>query len=433
MIQDPTSPKLAPELFDIVIDFLHDDHVTLHNCSLTCRAWLPSCRFHLFRSVSTPAEGGSLHALNRLIKRSPYISQYIKELSVELSVESEILPFVSIAGHLEAVEVLDIKYNSSTLEKIRPADLTGIEPVRTLKMSGLTDSATIITVFINFFTVFRHVQELWLDTDLCYTYPILEKYNFDSLANSLAALHLRRIQASDTALEVLLPCLRLRPMDDVVEFRVVRESMSPRYDQISEALPFMAQSLEGFVLNFINDRRRDPDDLVVAANDSFKACPLLERLVLYIKCRDINHFADQFQCITDTQIRYIDLIIGIHDDIEHLQCMQDLVGVLEDTSHFSLLHHLSITLRPNQPDLMVEDVRKRMPEFLTPNIFDGLRVRGVMVTLKLTNDNTPIRWTKHHTGLALNSCRPLIYSPIVPFHGVAMADLIPTICLPHRH
>jgi hypothetical protein len=37
------------ELVDWILDFLHDDISTLQVCSLVCKAWLPTARFHLFR------------------------------------------------------------------------------------------------------------------------------------------------------------------------------------------------------------------------------------------------------------------------------------------------------------------------------------------------------------------------------------------------
>ncbi|KAF8056527.1 hypothetical protein FPV67DRAFT_1677915 [Lyophyllum atratum] len=42
---------LPPELTDIIIDYLFSDVRALKACSLVCKAWLPSCRCHLFRSI----------------------------------------------------------------------------------------------------------------------------------------------------------------------------------------------------------------------------------------------------------------------------------------------------------------------------------------------------------------------------------------------
>jgi hypothetical protein len=43
--------RVSVELIDWVLDFLHDDFDTLKNCSLVCKAWLPTTRLHLFESV----------------------------------------------------------------------------------------------------------------------------------------------------------------------------------------------------------------------------------------------------------------------------------------------------------------------------------------------------------------------------------------------
>jgi hypothetical protein len=44
-----TFPALFPlETIDMIIDYLHDDKLSLAACSLGCRQWLPSTRFHMF-------------------------------------------------------------------------------------------------------------------------------------------------------------------------------------------------------------------------------------------------------------------------------------------------------------------------------------------------------------------------------------------------
>ncbi|KAJ6484337.1 hypothetical protein C8R47DRAFT_980974 [Mycena vitilis] len=55
----PTTPlprsitsRLAPELYDHVLDEFHSSKTTLSTCSLVCQAWLPICRHHLFSSVN---------------------------------------------------------------------------------------------------------------------------------------------------------------------------------------------------------------------------------------------------------------------------------------------------------------------------------------------------------------------------------------------
>lgn len=55
---------LAPELVDIVIDFLCSDRETLNVCSLVCKTWLPAARYHLFGTIILRGGNtGSFHAL----------------------------------------------------------------------------------------------------------------------------------------------------------------------------------------------------------------------------------------------------------------------------------------------------------------------------------------------------------------------------------
>lgn len=43
--------KLPAELQDVCLDYLHPDRSGLANCSLVCRAWARTCRYHLFKVI----------------------------------------------------------------------------------------------------------------------------------------------------------------------------------------------------------------------------------------------------------------------------------------------------------------------------------------------------------------------------------------------
>ena len=70
-------PPLPHELSDHIIDFLHDDRQTLSACSLTCRAWLATARFHRF---STTTVRGRLQPFLDLLECSPDIAPYVHVL-----------------------------------------------------------------------------------------------------------------------------------------------------------------------------------------------------------------------------------------------------------------------------------------------------------------------------------------------------------------
>lgn len=71
------SARVAPELQDRILDNLHDSKKDLSICSTVCKAWLPTCRFHLFAEVIYNPEfahflDSSTHAVNSI---APYVKQ----------------------------------------------------------------------------------------------------------------------------------------------------------------------------------------------------------------------------------------------------------------------------------------------------------------------------------------------------------------------
>ena len=53
---DPMSCTLPPEIFDLVIDQLHDEPTTLKACCIVSKSWIPRTRRHLFAHVKFGAE-----------------------------------------------------------------------------------------------------------------------------------------------------------------------------------------------------------------------------------------------------------------------------------------------------------------------------------------------------------------------------------------
>ncbi|KAI0342868.1 hypothetical protein BDW22DRAFT_1429010 [Trametopsis cervina] len=72
---------LPPELRDCVIDLLEADHASLKACSLTCHAWLPRTRYHLFRSVQI-APGRRGKAFRALLDGNPALGKHIQDVEI---------------------------------------------------------------------------------------------------------------------------------------------------------------------------------------------------------------------------------------------------------------------------------------------------------------------------------------------------------------
>ncbi|KAM5532934.1 hypothetical protein V8D89_013400 [Ganoderma adspersum] len=73
--------RLPPELCDQAIDHLWNDPDTLRACSLTCKDWLPSSRYHLFRNVRL-RHSDDVTRFRALLDSNPTIAPCVRKLSL---------------------------------------------------------------------------------------------------------------------------------------------------------------------------------------------------------------------------------------------------------------------------------------------------------------------------------------------------------------
>ncbi|OCH96235.1 hypothetical protein OBBRIDRAFT_718887, partial [Obba rivulosa] len=69
---------LPPDIVDNTIAFLYDDPSSLKACSLTCRAWLPTTRIHLFSFVDL--SDNKFSRFQRILQQSPRLGRFVKAL-----------------------------------------------------------------------------------------------------------------------------------------------------------------------------------------------------------------------------------------------------------------------------------------------------------------------------------------------------------------
>ncbi|KDR80647.1 hypothetical protein GALMADRAFT_222241 [Galerina marginata CBS 339.88] len=182
-----SSDKLCAELYDHIIDFLHDDHATLRSCALVCRSWVPSSRGHLFYDLKlsgngspTKTQGSACHRIFRTILSSPHIASYVKKLSI---VESNVtrpwtyrwvceeITFPSLLKKLACLRVLEFNFPPSldinkptTWSPMVSEDIT--EAMSSLTLNSFTFRQFLFASFSDFVkTVFccRHLKTLQLD------------------------------------------------------------------------------------------------------------------------------------------------------------------------------------------------------------------------------------------------------------------------------
>ncbi|KZT72772.1 hypothetical protein DAEQUDRAFT_808758 [Daedalea quercina L-15889] len=105
-------PIVPPELCDYIIDYLHKDRKSLEACTLTCREWVPTSRYHLYCDVFLH-KPKLFPAFKRLLTASPLLGSYVRVLRIskldkasqaDLMMVEELLP--AILGDLPNLEHL---------------------------------------------------------------------------------------------------------------------------------------------------------------------------------------------------------------------------------------------------------------------------------------------------------------------------------------
>lgn len=82
----PAQPFPA-EITDYIIDYLWGDKCTLKACSLTCQAWLPATRYHLFKSIRIRSSDDCYRFYKllstRSLLRSVDFAKYVREITFQ--------------------------------------------------------------------------------------------------------------------------------------------------------------------------------------------------------------------------------------------------------------------------------------------------------------------------------------------------------------
>ena len=132
------------EIEEMILDILGEDddgHLALKSCSLVCRAFLSICRKHIFgrivlngyRSRNLPRT--TPHALERLLRETPEIADYIRKLEYTIQDADPICPSIQTAdlinpsiqeslkqiSKLEFLSVRDVGVLDWRWNSIRPA------------------------------------------------------------------------------------------------------------------------------------------------------------------------------------------------------------------------------------------------------------------------------------------------------------------------
>ena len=110
------------ELSDYIIDYLHANSEALSACALTCRAWAPAARFHLFHSVVLPNSDYAT-PFQQLLDSAPELGCYVRQLTVAKFVDT------AKATPTHALQL------PTAVERALPQIFTRLPSLRTLSLS----------------------------------------------------------------------------------------------------------------------------------------------------------------------------------------------------------------------------------------------------------------------------------------------------------
>ena len=186
---------LPQELYDHILDHLHDDNDTMRQCSLVCQAWLSTSSLHLFRCLLWPpcshrqnyicaeelGELASLSHLPTVLLRSSRIRYAVRTLRLtphakcsacelayvhELLAHSIVLDTIKLLPNLQHLHLRDAR-----LEYEASIDVKGPFPLRTLRLYEHLEAA------LGFLQSFSHLDKLTLE--IC---PSFERYLYPRTA-----------------------------------------------------------------------------------------------------------------------------------------------------------------------------------------------------------------------------------------------------------
>ena len=113
--------RLPAELCDHIIDHLWDDLSALRACSLTCKDWLPSSRFHLFRNVRL-RHADDVQRFRALLASTPSVALCVRKLSFSADYDGATPDGVALEDDAwvnDVVDILRLLQNVTTLALAR--------------------------------------------------------------------------------------------------------------------------------------------------------------------------------------------------------------------------------------------------------------------------------------------------------------------------
>ncbi|KAF8509131.1 hypothetical protein JB92DRAFT_2814372 [Gautieria morchelliformis] len=196
---------LPGELIDQVIDHLHDDSPSLRACCITCRAWAPSARFHIFHDiVLSDAERADALAVH--LETSPHISPLVRSLTIN--------------GHLDPAHKRLDYYLDAVIPAIAPK-LTRLKTLRVKRVTLAKQDPKVLSELIHNFSTLQelHISSITFNgfrdfAALIVVHPFLEclDHEFIFWKSVTMESHWENVFQEYPDLHSQLWCIKLHPI-----------------------------------------------------------------------------------------------------------------------------------------------------------------------------------------------------------------------------
>lgn len=165
------SARVAPELYDRVLDNLHDSKKDLSACSTVCKSWLPTCRFHLFAEVIYNPE------FSRFLDTHNSIAPYIKHVTMKGPFNQEEI-YISAKSILRLERLVKLHVETFNWESVKPLSTSFSLFIPETIFSHLLTSLTLRIIKFPSFTVFTAILD---------AFPVLQELSVFDVTWSASA------------------------------------------------------------------------------------------------------------------------------------------------------------------------------------------------------------------------------------------------------
>ena len=128
------------ELFDMILDFLHNDVAALRNAGLVCKSWLPTSRFHLFSEIYWDLTALIHNGLEVICAKGSTIPPYILKLRIEgdeSQILNETLIKLPLLSNVKRLQLSQIRMENLKLDA-KMKLITMLPNLTTLELSAVT-------------------------------------------------------------------------------------------------------------------------------------------------------------------------------------------------------------------------------------------------------------------------------------------------------